>query len=97
MRVSTVLLVGLALSALSPFVSAQTPSPGAPPAFEYLGTLRAETGSRTVVENGPQGARTIVEVVGGRFAGPRLKAAVQAIGVGERVGTTVKYDVYALK
>ena len=23
------------------------------PAFEYLGTLRAETGARTVVENGP--------------------------------------------
>ena len=165
MRVSLALLVGLGLSALSPFVSAQTSSPGQAPAFEYLGTLRLETGTRTVVENGPQGTRTIVEVVGGRFEGPRLKAAVQmpagdwitnradgsyrldvrltlktddgalilltyngigqttnagaslrtaplfetgdpryawltglqAVGVGERVGTAVKYDIYALK
>jgi len=135
------------------------------PAFEYLGTLRAETGTRTVVENGPQGTRTIVQVVGGRFEGPRIKASVQApagdwitnradgtyrldvrltlktddgalilvtyngigqttaagaslriaplfetgdaryvwltrlqaIGLGERVGTTVTYDMYALK
>src|SRR5262244_636189 len=135
------------------------------PAFEYLGTLRAETGTRTVVENGPQGTRTIVQVVGGRFEGPRLKASVQtpagdwitnradgsyrldvrltlktddgalilvtyngigqttpagaslraaplfetgdqryawltklqAVAVGERVGTDVKYNVYALK
>ena len=135
------------------------------PAFEYLGTLRAETGTRTVVENGPQGTRTIVQVVGGRFEGPRLKASVQtpagdwitnradgsyrldvrltlktddgalilvtyngigqttaagaslriaplfetgdsryvwltrlqAVGVGERVGTTVTYGIYALK
>ena len=135
------------------------------PAFEYLGTLHAETGTRTVVENGPQGTHTIVQVVGGRFEGPRLKASVQtpagdwitnradgsyrldvrltlktddgalilvtyngigqttaagaslrmaplfetgdsryvwlarlqAVGVGERVGTMVKYDVYALK
>src|SRR5580692_1229428 len=135
------------------------------PVFEYLGTLRAETGTRTVVENGPQGTRTIVQVVGGRFEGPRLKASVltpagdwitnradgsyrldvrltlktddgalilvtyngigqtlnagaslraaplfetgdsryvwlthlQAIGVGERVGTKVVFDIYALK
>jgi len=135
------------------------------PALEYLGTLRAETGTRTVVENGPQGTRTIVQVLGGRFEGPRLKAAVQtpagdwitnradgsykldvrltlktddgavilvtyngvgrttdagaslriaplfetgdsryawltqlqAIGVGERVGTAVTYAIYALK
>jgi hypothetical protein len=135
------------------------------PAFDYLGRLRAETGTRTVVENGPQGTRTIVQVVGGRFEGPRLKASVQtpagdwitnradgsyrldvrltlktddgaqilvtyngigqatdagaslriaplfetgdsryvwltrlqAVGVGERVGTTVTYDIYALR
>jgi Protein of unknown function (DUF3237) len=135
------------------------------PSFEYLGTLRAETGTRTVVENGPQGTRTIVQVVGGRFEGPRVKASVQtpagdwitnradgsyrldvrltlktddgavilvtyngigqttgagaslriaplfetgdsryvwltrlqAVGVGERAGTTVTYDIYALK
>jgi hypothetical protein len=47
------------------------------PEFEYLGTLRAETGARTVAENGPQGTRTIVQIVGGRFEGPRVKASVQ--------------------
>ena len=180
MRVRTELLVGLVLTALAPFALAQPSTPGpataaprAPsgtegprsPAFEYLGTLRAETGTRSVVENGPQGTRTIVQVVGGSFEGPRLKASVQtpagdwitnradgsyrldvrltlktndgalilvtyngigqatnagaslriaplfetgdpryvwltrlqAVGVGERVGTTVKYDIYALK
>jgi Protein of unknown function (DUF3237) len=141
-----------------------TAAPAAP-ALEYLGTLQAETGARTVIENGPQGTRTIVQVVGGRFEGPRLKASVetpagdwitnrtdgsyrldvrltlktddgalilvtyngigqttetgaslriaplfetgdsryvwltrlQAVGVGERVGTKVTYNVYALK
>jgi len=135
------------------------------PEFEYLGTLRAEAGTRTVVENGPQGTRTIVQLVSGRFEGPRLKASLQApagdwitnrtdgsyrvdarltlktddgalilvtyngigqattngaslrvaplfetgdsryvwltrlqaVGVGDRVGTSLKYDVYALK
>ena len=135
------------------------------PAFEYVGTLQAETGARTVIENGPQGTRTIVQVVGGRFEGPRLKASVQtpagdwitnrsdgsyrldvrltlktddgalilvtyngigqttaagaslrtaplfetgdsryvwltrlqAVGIGERVGATVTYNIYALK
>ena len=38
-----------------------------------LGTMRVETGTRTVVENGPQGTRTIVQINGGRFEGPRLK------------------------
>jgi hypothetical protein len=139
-------------------------TPGAP-VFEYLGRLRVETGTRTVVENGPQGTRTIVEIVGGHFEGPRVRASVQApagdwitnradgsyrldvrltlktddgalilvtyngigqttvggatlrgaplfetgdsryawltrlqaVGVGERVGTTVSYDIYALK
>ena len=135
------------------------------PGFEYLGQLRAETGSRTVVEGGPQGTRTIVSIVGGRFEGPRVKATVlvpagdwianradgsykldvrltlktddgalilvtyngigqttdqgaslraaplfetgdsryawltrlQAIAIGERIGTAVSYDIYALK
>jgi hypothetical protein len=165
------LLAGLGLTVCCPFLFAQASKPGpaavAPtsPAFEYLGTLTAETGTRTVVENGPQGTRTIVQVTGGRFEGPRLKATVQtpagdwitnradgsyrldvrltlktddgalilvtyngigqttsagaslriaplfetgdaryvwltrlqAVGVGERVGTTVKYEIYALK
>jgi hypothetical protein len=180
-RIATALLVfGVGLIVSGPFALAQTAAPGrataAPraqnategprsPAFEYLGTLQVETGTRTVVENGPQGTRTIVQVNGGRFEGPRLKASVQtpagdwitnradgsyrldvrltlktddgalilvtyngvgqttpagaslrmaplfetgdpryvwltrlqAIGVGERVGTAVKYDIYALK
>lgn len=180
MRITTALLVGFGLIASASFVLAQSPTPAptaaAPraekaaeqpraPAFEYLGTLRAETGTRTVVENGPQGTRTIVQLVGGRFEGPRIKASVQApagdwitnradgsyrldvrftlrtddgalilvtyngigqttnsgaslriaplfetgdsrylwltrlqaVGVGERVGTAVTYDIYALK
>src|SRR3974377_171876 len=91
-RVATALLVGLGLAALGSFALAQSSAPGpatvaprAPsgtagprsPALEYLGTLRAETGTRTVIENGPQGTRTIVQVVGGSFERPRLKAAVQ--------------------
>ena len=179
MRIATLLLVGLGLIASGPFALAQPSNPRPAtaarsqnategprsPAFEYLGTLRAETGTRTVVENGPQGTRTIVQVVGGRFEGPRMKAEVQipagdwitnradgsyrldvrltlktddgalilvtyngialttaagaslrsaplfetgdsryvwltrlqAVGIGERVGTAVKYDIYALK
>jgi len=179
-HVAVALLVGLGLTAPGPFVSARTSTVGpataafrlqsasaAPgsPALDYLGTLRIETGTRTVVDNGPQGTRTIVQVVGGRFEGPRVKASVQtpagdwitnradgsyrldvrltlrtddgaailvtyngiglatdagaslrtaplfetgdsryawltrlqAVGVGERVGTAVKYDIYALK
>jgi hypothetical protein len=179
-RVAIALLVGFGLTTSGPFALAQTSTPAAataapraqsgseqprPPQFEYLGTLRAETGARTVVENGPQGTRTIVQIVGGRFDGPRVKATVQApagdwitnradgtyrldvrltlrtddgalilatyngvghttdagaslrtaplfetgdpryvwltrlqaVGVGERVGTMVKYDIYALK
>ena len=48
-----------------------------PPSFEYLGTLRAEIGSRTVIENAPQGTRTIVYLTGGTFEGPRVKATIQ--------------------
>ena len=76
MRIAIALLVGLGLTASVSFALAQTSTPS--PAFEYLGTLRAETGTRTVVENGPQGTRTIVQLVGGRFEGPRVKASVQA-------------------
>jgi hypothetical protein len=157
-------LVGAVLAASPSTARAQKSAPPAP-GFEYLGTMQVQTGTRTVVENGPQGTRTIVQIVSGRFEGPRLKAAVQipagdwitnradgsyrldvrltlktddgalilvtyngigqttsagaalraaplfetgdqryswltklqAIAVGERVGTDVKYDVYALK
>jgi hypothetical protein len=160
MRVVTTLLACLGLTA-SAAALAQTHSP----AFEYIGTLSAETGTRTVIENAPQGTRTIVQITGGRFEGPKMKASVQipagdwitnradgsyrldvrltlktddgalilvtyngigqttntgatlriaplfetgdsrytwltrmqAIGIGERVGTAVKYDIYALK
>ena len=180
MRVVTALLVCLGPTVSGLFTLAQTstsvasaPASGTQkasdtlraPALEYLGTLRAEIGTRTVVENGPQGTRTIVQIVGGRFEGPRVKASVQtpagdwitnradgsyrldvrltlktddgvvilvtyngigqttdtgaslraaplfetgdsryawltrlqAVAVGERAGTTVTYDVYALK
>ena len=180
MRVVTALLIGLGMTicGLSSFAQTSTSVPNVPaskaepaidapraPVFEYLGTLRAQTGARTVVENGPQGTRTIVQIVGGRFEGPRVKASVQtpsgdwitnradgsyrldvrltlktddgalilvtyngvgqttdagaslraaplfetgdsrytwltrlqAVAVGERVGTTLSYDIYALK
>ena len=163
MRLATLLLV---LAACASVAAAQKPA-AAPvaPAMEYLGTMQVQTGTRTVVENGPQGTRTIVQIVSGRFEGPRVKASVQipagdwitnradgsyrldvrltlktddgalllvtyngigqttsagaslraaplfetgdprytwltklqAVAVGERVGTDVKYDVYALK
>jgi hypothetical protein len=178
-HVGTMLLIGLGVTVSGGMALAQ-PSRSGPaaaatraqsagekpmPALEHLGTLRVETGTRTVVENGPQGTRTIVQVVGGRFEGPRLKATVQtpagdwitnrpdgsyrldvrltlktddgatilvtyngigqttsagaslrmaplfetgdsryvwltrlqALGVGERVGTAVSYEIYALK
>jgi hypothetical protein len=178
MRVVTALPIcfGMTVCALSSLAQTSTSMPSAPaskadveppraPAFEYLGRLRAEIGTRTVVENGPQGTRTIVQIVGGRFEGPRVKASVQtpagdwitnradgsyrldvrltlktddgalilvtyngigqtteggaslraaplfetgdsryawltrlqAVAVGERAGTTVSYDIYALK
>jgi len=180
MRVVTALIIFLGLTFCGLFALAQTftslptmPAsraeqviePPRAPVFEYLGKLRAEIGARTVVESGPQGTRTIVQIVGGRFEGPRVKASVQtpagdwitnradgsyrldvrltlktddgalilvtyngigqttdagatlraaplfetgdsryawltrlqAVAVGERVGTTVSYDVYSLK
>ncbi len=180
MRILTALLIclGMTICGLSSFAQTSTSAPSAPaskantasekpsaPEFEYLGRLSAETGARTVVENGPQGTRTIVQIVGGRFEGPRVKATVQtpsgdwitnrpdgsyrldvrltlktddgafilvtyngighttpagaslraaplfetgdsryawlarlqAVAIGERVGTTLTYDIYALK
>src|SRR5580692_3515436 len=178
MRVATALLIclGMAICGRSSLAQTSTSMPSAPaskadveppraPAFEYLGRLRADIGTRTVIENGPQGTRTIAQIVGGSFEGPRLKASIQtpagdwitnrsdgsyrldvrltlktddgalilvtyngngqttdrgaslrcaplfetgdsrytwltrlqAVGVGERAGTTVAYDIYALK
>ena len=92
MRVVIALLIclGMTICGLSSFAQTSTSVPVTPasrpesatgtpraPVFEYLGTLRADTGTRTVVENGPQGKRTIVQIVGGRFEGPRVKASVQ--------------------
>ncbi len=166
MRVVTAFLICLVMSVCGLVSLAQT-STSAPsaPTFEYLGRLRADIGTRTVVENGPQGTRTIAQILGGRFDGPRVKASVQtpagdwitnradgsyrldvrltlktddgalilvtyngigqttaagaslraaplfetgdsrytwltrlqAVAVGERAGSTVSYDVYALK
>jgi hypothetical protein len=87
MRVVTALLIclGMAICGLAQ-TSASAPSAPASkadvetpraPAFEYLGRLRADIGTRTVIENGPQGTRTIAQIVGGSFEGQRLKAAVQ--------------------
>ncbi len=89
MRVVAAVLICLAMTLcdLSSFAQTSPSVPSAPaskaggalraPEFEYLGTLRAETGARTVAKNGPQGTRTIVQIVSGRFEGPRVKASVQ--------------------
>ena len=166
MRLITALLITVGLTTAGSIVVAQKSSAAPPaPGLNYLGSLQVQTGTRTVVENGPQGTRTIVQILGGRFEGPRLKATVQtpagdwitnradgsyrldvrmtlktddgalilvtyngigqttpagaslrgaplfetgdqryawlthlqAVSVGERVGTDVKYNVYALK
>lgn len=84
MRVAIAVLVGFVAIASRQTALGQSspasPAASAPraPELEHLGTLRADVGSRTVLENGPQGTRTIAQVVGGRFEGPRLKAALQA-------------------
>ena len=91
MRIAVAVLVGAGLTA-SAF--AQAPAQG--PAFEYLGALTIETGTRTVVENGPQGTRTIVQITGGRLEGPRVKASVQGPGgdwITNRADGTYKLDV----
>src|SRR6185436_1082546 len=72
-RVVTSLLLSLGFAVCASPVFAQTSTPG----LDHLGTLTLETGTRTAIENGPQGTRTVVQVVGGRFEGPRLKATVQ--------------------
>jgi uncharacterized protein DUF3237 len=77
-RFAITLFVGVAATAAASVAVAQKPAAvPAPPGFEYLGSLQVQTGTRTVVENGPQGTRTIVQINGGRFEGPRLKATVQ--------------------
>src|ERR1051326_2331608 len=85
MHLAKVLLVGFGLTICSLFIFAQTSAPKVQkaadsphnPSFEYLGRLHAETGTRTVIENAPQGTRTIVQITGGRFEGPKLKATLQ--------------------
>ena len=72
-RIATALLIVVGTAVSAAVALAQSSSPG----FEYLGSLQVETGSRTVIENAPQGTRTVVEVLGGRFEGPRMKASVQ--------------------
>jgi hypothetical protein len=79
-RLLTTLLVAVGLTTAASIAVAQK-SPAPPgPGFEYLGSLTVQTGTRTVIENGPQGTRTIVQILGGRFEGPRLKATIQTPG-----------------
>src|SRR5918912_1831066 len=77
MRPAIAVVIGLALTAIASSAVAQKATAPPAPGFEYLGTVTVQTGTRTVIENGPQGTRTIVQILGGRFEGPRLKASVQ--------------------
>ena len=66
------------------------------PEFEYLGRLTQDLASRTVIENAPQGTRTIVHISGGRFEGPRLKASIESPAgdwITNRADGTYKLDV----
>ncbi|MGD9902122.1 MAG: DUF3237 domain-containing protein [Vicinamibacterales bacterium] len=74
----------------------QATPPPPPPGLEFIGTMRLDSGSRTVVENGPQGTRTIVALAGGRFEGPRVKATVRAPAadwITNRADGTMRLDV----
>jgi hypothetical protein len=100
MRHVTALLIcfGLAVCALPAVAQTSTSAPGSThtPTFEYLGTLRAEISSRTVIENAPQGTRTIAQISGGRFEGPRVKASIQPPAgdwITNRADGTYKLDV----
>ena len=77
MRIATALLMVIGMSAAGAVALAQSGEQRPSPAFEYLGALQVETGTRTVIENAPQGTRTVVEILNGRFEGPRMKATVQ--------------------
>lgn len=100
MRFMMTLLICLGSTAwgLPALAQTSTGAPSAPrtPAFEYLGTLRAEVTSRTVIENAPQGTRTIAQISGGRFEGPRVKASIQTPAgdwITNRADGTYKLDV----
>ena len=63
---------------------------------EYLGSFRLEIGARLVLENGPQGTRTIAHVTGGSFQGPRLKGTVEGPAgdwITNRADGTYRLDV----
>lgn len=46
-------------------------------AVEFLFRLELQLGSREQIADGPQGSRTIANVTGGRFEGPRLRGSVE--------------------
>lgn len=64
---------------------------------EYLFTLTATLGNTSVIRDGPQGGRAIVQVTGGSFEGPRLKGTVVDNSGGDwvtlRVDGSFKLDV----
>ncbi|MGI8927122.1 MAG: DUF3237 domain-containing protein [Tepidiformaceae bacterium] len=68
-------------------------------AVEHLFTLVANIGERHILQGGPQGARAVVNVVGGSFEGAELKGKVLPPG-GDwatlRADGSVKLDVRAI-
>ena len=63
---------------------------------EHLFTLRAEVGSPTITQGGPQGPRMIVDASHGSFEGERLRGTVEPPGgdwVTVRPDGSVKLDV----
>jgi hypothetical protein len=45
-------------------------------AVQYLGKITFDIGTRRLIQDGPQGTRALVPVLGGRFEGPKLRAAL---------------------
>lgn len=63
---------------------------------ERLFTLTATLNAPTMIQDGPQGTRVIVDVTGGTFVGPKLKGTVAASGadwVTRRADGSAKLDV----
>lgn len=60
--------------------SALGQEPPNPPALEFAFEVRADVASPTVVGEVPGGTRRIVDILGGTFAGPKLKGIVRPGG-----------------
>jgi hypothetical protein len=80
MRITKFGRVCSALGAVWLAGSAWGQEPPTPPALEFAFEVRAEVASPTVVGEVPAGTRRIIAILGGTFAGPKLKGIVRPGG-----------------